>query len=573
MAIMTMQRTNERHEDARRLTTPGVLHVALFILALLAVLVLLANSSSLWDRDEPRFARCAVEMVERGAYLVPTFNAGLRPDKPAGIYWLMAAGVKMIGPTELAFRLWSILGMTGTALLTFGIGRMLFSRRTAWWAMAMTCGAILPFWIGTAATSDGAMLLTITTCHFVYVHRFRHGPQWWHWPLVAVALSIGQLIKGPVALAIPLLTLLGMTIALRRRRVVTWSWWVGAAIASLVGIGVFLAWALPANEASGGELARQGLGHHVFTRMRQPMENHGGSGVVGYIAALPLHVPYLIFGFFPWTLFLPGAIHALLRRRLCDDDTRALLLGWILPTFILMSLIATKLPHYILPIYPALALLAAESVAAFRRGTLHDWDRRWLRGGVWFFVPVALAAAAGLGALPWIVEQPGHGWMLVPLALLLAGTCAWITVLHLREAFERSRRMTLLSVAVGVPTASLLVMPVIERTLKLSPDLAAAIREAAPGEPIATAGYGEPSLIFYLSLPPDERVEAIGEQPQAVAAWCAMDGPGVLVTTLAILEDADVDPTRLEEFAAHHVINYSSHGARADVVVVRRQSR
>jgi 4-amino-4-deoxy-L-arabinose transferase-like glycosyltransferase len=89
--------------------------------------------------------------------------------------------------------------------------------------------------------------------------------------------------------------------------------WIAAA--AVVGMALFFAWAIPANAATGGGLARGGIGHHVVRRMLEPLEGHGGSPVL----YLPYYLVVIAAGFFPWTLYLPGAVSALARGRLASS--------------------------------------------------------------------------------------------------------------------------------------------------------------------------------------------------------------------------------------------------------------
>src|SRR5579864_1910163 len=104
--------------------------------AIFAGLLALAGRTTLWDRDEPRFAQATVEMIASGDYLVPTFNGKLRPDKPALVYWLMSLPVRWLGPTAVAARFWSAAAMALAALLTLAAARRLLPAPAGWWAMA-----------------------------------------------------------------------------------------------------------------------------------------------------------------------------------------------------------------------------------------------------------------------------------------------------------------------------------------------------------------------------------------------------------------------------------------------------
>ena len=109
--------------------------------------LLIAGSSTLWDRDEPRYARVTVEMVESGNYLVPTFNGEVWFDKPILLYWLMSVPVRLLGPSEIACRLPAVLGTAVTLLLTFFIGKKLFGTKSGLWAEAILATTLLMLFV------------------------------------------------------------------------------------------------------------------------------------------------------------------------------------------------------------------------------------------------------------------------------------------------------------------------------------------------------------------------------------------------------------------------------------------
>ena len=127
-------------------------------------------------------------------------------------------------------------------------------------------------------------------------------------------------------------------------------------------------WGVPALIATNGEYLRIGLGKHVLQRSLQPMESHGGAGLAGYLLFLPFYLVVSIFSFFPWCFFLPACVKRLLTHRDPDENY---LLGPILIVLFVFTLIQTKLPHYVLPAYPMLAILVAREAAEARwRGRL-----------------------------------------------------------------------------------------------------------------------------------------------------------------------------------------------------------
>lgn len=556
--------------------SPSNLRVVVTWLALLAAYLLLATSTSLWDRDEPRFARATVEMVESGDFLVPTFNGDLRPDKPAGIYWLMSVGYRVLGHTELAFRLPSVLGILGAAGLTFLIGRRLFNARVGYRAMLFYGSALMVGYMATASTSDGTMngLITLSLWCFVeIVYGKKRLPLL---ILMAIALGWAQLVKGPVGVVVPLISMLTMGVLGARSGAfkLPVATWLGIGAAVLVSFGAFIAWGIPANIASEGELLKQGLGKHVVERATSPMENHGGSGIVGYLAWLPFYVPVVLIAFMPWVMHLPGGLSALSGKRLGDAKQRAILWGWIAPTFLLMTLVVTRLPHYVLPIFPGLALLCAAAIDTMHTERLAERDRKWLRYGRFLLAPLLLGGAAGAIAAGWVI--PDAGAMKVPgmlLGLVLLGFGA-VEVLHLRKGrSEDASRVALMGVVPALLITCFWMLPSVEALVKPSRPLARAVRMAGvtADTPVVLCGYNEGSLIFYLNRQIDHPVGFLSTTEQVVE-WARRPEPGVMVIDTESMEvyGLTLEDIGLEQLYAAPTVKYSDNSEPVKLYALRR---
>ncbi len=355
---------------------------------------------------------------------------------------------------------------------------------------------------------------------------------------------------------------------------------------TLISLLVFLAWAIPANFATGNEFAKQGIGRHVIQRVLEPAEGHGGRNFLQYLLLLPFYLPMIIAGFFPWTLHLPGSVHALLGGRLGDLRTRALLWGWLLPLLILMSLFATKLPHYVMPLWPALAIMCALMLQHAHNNPMPEWDHRWLRGGVWFFAPIALGLGLLLTLGPW--WAPRFDPVLEPLTtirwaglftgLWVLGWSFMVIRLQLREKWLAATKLTLVGI---VGTLLLLwgwLIPQAEPIIKLSPPIAQAIRaNSADDVPVVVYGYYEPSLTLYVGR---GRLEKLADDA-AVVQWArgtgdiakVSQGAGVLVITdekLARIETTfGVLPLR--ELARVKGINHNEHGQALILLAMLRE--
>lgn len=476
--------------------------------------------STLWDADEARFSRATVEMVQSGNYLYPTFNDKLRPDKPILIYWLMSLPVRLLGPTELACRFFAPIGAAATCLLIWLVGCRLFSRKAALLAMLMLASTPIMLVVGTAATTDAILLACIWTAITAFVLSMADGVKVWHIALMTLALTAALLTKGPVGWVIPLLAivttlLIGMRGAVPLgRKYVPW-----LAVAFVVGFGLALIWAIPANDATHGEFYRRGIGFHVIERSQQPLQHHGGNFLL-YLLFYPLAI---LVGFLPWTMFLPGMVSALCGGRLGGRMGRAFLLGATLPTLVMMTIVQTKLPHYILPIWPALALGTAATMDAAQRNALTPRDLRWLRRGVWFFGPLMILFALGLALAPLILPVPG---LAAPCLITAAIICVMACIAIRQHLFGTLRSAVIaLLVAMAVIEGALVlgVLPVVEKA-KVIPAIA---RQVTPrlskDTPVFACDVGRATLNFYIGrhityLKSDE-----------VVSWARGSGDGVLI--------------------------------------------
>jgi len=533
--------------------------------AVLGLYLLVAARSTLWDRDEPRFARAAVEMVQSGDYLVPTFNGGLRPDKPALIYWLMSVPVRLFGPGELACRLPAVLGTVAACLLTWWLGRRLFGGPSGLLAMGALAATPLLLVSGAAATTDAVLLAFILGALALFAPALAGALGWGRAAFIGLALGGALLTKGPVGLALPLLAVGATLLAARRELASAGRRYVAPLVAAAaLGAGLFLLWAVPANAATGGEFLRRGLGHHVFARMGKALEGHGGD-YLAYLAYLPYYLLVVAGGFFPWVLFLPGALSALVGGRLVEPRARALLLAWMATTFAVMTLVATKLPHYLLPIWPALALVVAGVLVRRAEGALAERDERWLRRGMWVFLPVGITLGLGLLVAPWFLPVAKVRGVFCALGLLILVLVALVRREQRAGRWGGAAAVMLAGMVILQAYAGLAALPAVER-FKLAPRLAAAIRaRAGPEVPLATCQFAEPSLVFYARRP----METL--DPDQVAGWAGRPGPGVLVIpreVLASVED-EFGPLELAELGSASGINYSN-GDLLDLVVLGR---
>jgi len=369
-------------------------HYALFALVWAVLCLPNLGGPSLWDIDEGNNAECAQEMYESGNWVVPHFNYKLRVDKPALLYWLQATAYHVCGTNEFAARLPSALASLLALLVVYELGRSFFDRSAALLAGLILASSIAFCAAAHFANPDALLnLCTLLTFWCLWNHTTRRG--WWLLGAGA-ACGLGMLAKGPVALVLPMTTAFLFFLCRRELR----RWWdvrlLGAAVVFCLIAAPWYIWV--GAETKGAWLIGFFWKHNV-ERAVGVMENH--SGPFFYYGLI------LIAGLTPWSVFLgPTLWRALslkpwrvvvrgksLKVRLpCARESRPevqLLLCWIAVWLVFFTVVRTKLPNYILPAYPALALLTASF--------LNDWRRGRLTLPAWV-MPTSLMCLALVGA-------------------------------------------------------------------------------------------------------------------------------------------------------------------------------
>jgi 4-amino-4-deoxy-L-arabinose transferase-like glycosyltransferase len=457
--------------------------IGLWALALLA-LAHGIDSVPLMDPDEGRNAEVAREMAERGDFVVPHLNGLPYLDKPVLFFAAAALAIDALGATELAVRLPSLLAACATVALLVAFGWYAFERRTA--TLAGLALATAPLLLGFARIAIFDTVLTLwvsASCAAFFVAWRRGGAVWWIAGWGAAGLAV--LTKGPVGVALPLSVNLAYAWACgeRARRLFHP---LGLAAFALVVAPWFFAVSARHPEFAHYAFVRETLERSVTSRMRR-------TGPVYYF------LPLLLGGMLPWVL-LPLAGTARLaqawRERWAGGRTHVYLLLWIGVPLLLFSLSQSKRPGYILPVFPALALLCARA--------LHAWPevrRRaaWAHAGL--AALAALVALAGIEPVaarirvPEIADAvrdcaPGVGATLLVCALLSA------LALRLRS------RLALIAGFALVPALTLLLGHGVTQAVgahRSARALAEAVRGAGPAQVRVVGVEAYPaSLPFYL---------------------------------------------------------------------------
>lgn len=353
-----------------RLALHGALLPRLFLLAFTLVIILPGFFAlPPVDRDETRFAQASRQMVESGDYVDIRLGEETRYKKPVGIYWLQSAALTLVGAEEhaqdiWAYRLPSALAALCSVLLTYGIARRLIGSEGA-----LLAGAVLAvgFVFGAEARlakTDATLLACLLLSQWALARLWvgeglSRGAAALFW--LGLALSI--LVKGPMGLMVVGSTLI-VLIALRRdlRWLADLRPLPGLVILAAVVLPWFLAITLRAGEA----FWQEALGKDLLAKVGQGQESHGAPPG-SYLLAV-------------WITFWPGAMLLPLAGLMVWRGWRSLAvvfcLAWLVPSWLVFELTATKLVHYVLPTYPALAILCAAGwLAHLERAPQAGWRR------------------------------------------------------------------------------------------------------------------------------------------------------------------------------------------------------
>jgi 4-amino-4-deoxy-L-arabinose transferase-like glycosyltransferase len=443
------------------------------------------------DRDEARFAQATKQMVETGDFVDLRFQDEVRYKKPAGVYWLQAAAVEtasVFGLPRAPVRIWlyrlpSLIGAIGAVLLTYWTALSFVTRRGAIFAALILCSSVLLGAEARLAKTDAVLLLAVVAAMGalarVYLSWQRgedpaHPP--WSSPAIFwTALAAGILLKGPLILMFVGLTIGSLAIMdrsagwLSRLRPVWGLLWT---------LVLVLPWFVAIFLRAGDAFFADSIGGDMLSKLAA-QESHGA----------PPGLYLLLF----WVTFWPGApltgmaAPAIWRAR--REPGAQFLLAWLVPSWIVFELVLTKLPHYVLPLYPAIAIL---TVGALERRVL---SRSWLRRGAawWFAIPALTSVIAVVGAITLTRQPVFLAWPFVAAALIF-GLFAWW--LYDDNHAERS----LLNAVVAAMFLSMAVYGVVVPSLTSlfpSAEVARALRNVVcVGPKAAAAGFHEPSLVF-----------------------------------------------------------------------------
>jgi 4-amino-4-deoxy-L-arabinose transferase-like glycosyltransferase len=538
----------------------------------LIILCLAVYLPGLWsippvDRDESRFAQASRTMLESRDFIVPRLGDTPRLNKPPLIYWLQSASAAILGDAPgkdglgewgngniWVFRLPSVLCAIGTVLLTWRLGLRMFDPRAAALAAALLAICPMVVWDAHQARADQLLLFTTTAAMFALFVCWKQTTSTTRTQGVALAarppvvstlllwtfIGLGILAKGPITPMVAALTAITISIASRN-----WRWLLKLRpilgfiiVAALVGPWVYLI------------IQRVGWGTY-WTTIKAETLGRSVEGRESHGFPPGFHTILLPVLFWPGSLMTaaaivsawkkarrPGAVAgssepATRPRRGFRSRPETFLLAWLLPAWLVFELIATKLPHYTMPLYPAIALLTARTICAAAAGTI-PFARSFLdRIGVIIWGGIGIAGLIGslglfveVGGFDFTAGGAGRPLLGLTTAFLLAAIGGAVWFVLSRRGLASAHVLAGLAIVLWCWMTLAWVLPRCSE-FWISSRLAALIEEArwpeqARRAPVALVNYEEPSAMFLL------RGRGGSVAPSALQAWIKAHPGGVL---------------------------------------------
>ena len=538
------------------------------ILLAYAVLVSLPGTFSVppLDRDESRFVQATTQMLETGDFINIRFQEGERNKKPVGIYWLQAASVTLLSDVEAreiwAYRMPSLVAALLSVFLAYLLAVRLFDEQIAFWGAFLLASA--PGFAGeaTIAKTDGVLLASIIATQAALGMIFLKGlldrekPGFWIIAAFWVALAAGILLKGPVAPMVSFLTI--ALLAAGRiltdpgtfRHVIRWLFWFRPFTGFLILAVLTGPWLAAIAITTEGRFFAEALGTDMLGKVSQVQESHAGPP--GY------YVITLFLMFWPAGLFLPVLLRDLVRHLAVPGVLFSL--AWLIPGWLVFELASTKLPHYTLPLYPALAFLIVYCLFQLDRGGKRAENYYLVRGlGSFLYLAATLAACGLMIWFPREYSSAGIQAFHYGFAALTLAGALWAVFNMMRFELKQALRASCLVTAMVVWFLFEGMLPGLDR-LGVSYALSETLDEADlhplrdGAEPVALAGYYEPSAIFLLGT------ETKAQNADVAARWIRSK-PG----RVAIIEKRDektflekTGSTQIRQLALIEGFNYSN---------------
>lgn len=461
-----------------------------FLLTVFSVFLFLPgiNNLPVVERDEAHFVQASRQMLQTGNYFQVRFQHITRFQKPPGINWLQAGAVYLFSDMEThdiwPYRLPSVICAWLAVLATYFFSRRALGNRVAFLASSLLASALLMVFVVHMAVIDGALLLSVVLMQGALWVIFNAGMQKQKvaigWPLLFwLALTVGCVLKGVTPL-VGCLSILTLWVMVKQK---DWlkglKFWQGG----VLFLGLTLAWLLPMNVAEHSNYLGEMLHRDLLPKLQGGHESHGKPPLF-HLVILPL-------------TFWPGSLFLSQMRRYSWKERHNLdiqfLLAWLIPTWIFFELMPTKLPHYVLPTFPALAILVALAINSRTKRSRIEHGLQVL----WGVLSLGLAVAVTL--LPYLLIGKLTLGSLIT-GLMIFGTSLLGVYWAWSGRYLHAATVLCVGAAIVFPLLFAIILPEM-KPLWIEKTVAEQLEHAAISEekPLFATGFVEPGLVFYFN--------------------------------------------------------------------------
>lgn len=448
------------------------------------------------DRDEARYMQATSQMVQSHNYVDIHYQNDVRYVQPAGVYWLEAASLKLVGKQFMRspwpYRIPTLFAMTGAMVITAIIGRMFFGSLAGFLSSLMLMSSLLITAESRMATTDSCLLFVILLGQWALVKtlkeiqdgvltRKRNAIIFWS------AIGFGLMIKGPIvclSLIIPpiVFCLVKRDWRLLQRMYPSCGWVISAIIA--------LPWFMTIGFLTHGSFFSHALAGNFFGKITHVQESHGAPP--GFYALI------FLLSFWPASDFFVAALPGIFRDR--KQVPICYLLCWIIVPWIILEAIPTKLPHYVMPLYPAIAILTGEMLARGEKAFIMPMRNKFMLsfitcyGMIWAGVGL-LFASSGFLALRIFQNSFSYTALITGFVVLI-----FLCIALWRACWHHFLDASIASAIAAFILYTSLFMTVIPslNMLWISPRLVSLLERhnSCPVMNVHSISYAEPSFVF-----------------------------------------------------------------------------
>lgn len=468
------------------------------------------------DRDEAHFVQATRQMMQTGHYGQIRFQDITRFQKPPGINWLQVLPVRWFSDADShqiwPYRIPSALSAWLAVLLTFGFFAKIVGERAAFFGALILAATLLLGVEAHMAVIDASLLAAVVLMQGalwrIYDASQQEKPSHWGWALLFwLAMTYGFLLKGVTPL-VGVLTVMALCTADRR---ISWLKRLRIIPGLLLFLALNIAWLVLVSVAEHSNYLMQMIHRDLLPKLQGGHESHGKPPL--------FHLIILPMTFWPGSLFLwQAGVYGITERA---QPVIRFLLAWIIPTWCFFELMPTKLPQYVLPTFPALALLcglAIEQLFGKPGRILHFLQAIWVVLSLGLAVFIAVLPYLVLGKITWLASMTA---MILAVLSCCGGYFAW------REQYRKACAALIGAALVSYPLIFSGVLPSL-KPVWISQSVRAATMEypITDASPLLSVGFSEPSLVFYFNtrqIMMTDKDTAINQLKQHPTQWMLID--------------------------------------------------